>query len=211
MKFSTLTLCLIGAAIAGITSAQNVVEVEEDRYLSLVDDTSMSMSMPIAEEVVVEEETTPWKVKPKPFPSNYRLLTSMDPSDEDTIYGYTFAVAGEDASLTSHTVSGVSDEDSTLYFKLQDMGTCNRYTETSFQVSRFNVFDYDEGDDATDFFGREKSVDFFPTVIQKTICWKAPAKHHINEGVPRYHRLILQILNEQLTDNYINDWVYDGK
>jgi len=127
MKLSTLSLCLIvGAAIVGITSAQNVVEVEEDRYLSLVDDTSMSMSMPkpIAEEVVVEEETTPWKVKPKPFPSNYRLLTSMDPSDEDTIYGYTFAVAGEDASLTSHTVSGVSDEDSTLYFKLQEMGTC---------------------------------------------------------------------------------------
>ena len=159
MKLSTLSLCLIGAAIVGITSAQNVVEVEEDRYLSLVDDTSMSMSMPIAEEVV-EEETTPWKVKPKPFPSNYRLLTNMDPSDEDTIYGYTFAVAGEDASLTSHTVSGVSDEDSTLYFKLQEMGTCARDTETSFQVSQFNVFDYD---DATE-------EDFFPTVIQKTIC-----------------------------------------
>jgi len=77
-------------------------------------------------------------------------------------------------------------------------------TETSFQVSRFNVFDYDGYDDATE-------EDFFPTVIQKTICWKAPAKHYITEGVPAYHRLILQILNEQLTDNYINDWVYDGK
>jgi len=151
----------------------------------------------------VEEDTesaddgadSPWRVSPQPLPPNYKLTVSLDPSNEDSIYAYTFAVAGEDASITSHTGSENSDEDDpVLYFKVENLYCDPTDTvPTSFMTSKFQVLDSDS-----------------PTLTKtERLCWKAPVGYYINEGNPNVHRLILQIYRETLNDPDIK-WEYDG-
>ena len=79
---------------------------------------------------------------------------------------YTFAVAGNDASIISHA-TGRDDEDddldTVLYFAM-DRISCdpNADVPTSFMTAKFNVYDFDD------------NVDF---IKQKTVCWKAPSKY----------------------------------
>lgn len=83
-----------------------------------------------------------WSVRPQPLPANYKLTATVNPSDEDSIFAYTVAVAGEDASITSHTGSDNSDEDDpVLYYDIYS-GTCdvNKTVPTSFMTSKFQVW-----------------------------------------------------------------------
>ena len=74
---------------------------------------------------------------------------------------YTFAVAGNDASITSHSASEDEgdDSDTVLYFDM-DYTSCDPSADvpTSFMTAKFNYFD--------------DNVD----IKQKTVCWKAPSK-----------------------------------
>ena len=76
---------------------------------------------------------------------------------------YTFAVAGNDASIISHATGreGKDDDfDSVLYFTM-DQVSCdpNADVPTSFMTAKFNI-----AEDSTNF-------------DQKTVCWKAPSKY----------------------------------
>ena len=75
---------------------------------------------------------------------------------------YTFAVAGNDASIISHATGreGKEDDlDTVLYFTM-DSPSCdpNADVPTSFMTAKFNYFD--------------DNMD----INQKTVCWKAPSK-----------------------------------
>jgi len=77
---------------------------------------------------------------------------------------YTFAVAGNDASITSHATGREDKEDdfdSVLYFTM-DQVSCdpNADVPTSFMTAKFNYFE-----DNT----------WVPDDI-KTVCWNAPSK-----------------------------------
>ena len=76
---------------------------------------------------------------------------------------YTFAVAGNDASIISHATGRRDKEDdldTVLYFAM-DRITCdlNADVPTSFMTAKFNI-----AEDSTNF-------------NQKTVCWKAPSKY----------------------------------
>lgn len=211
MKFSTLSLCVVMAAgrVFGVSSES----IGVDRLLQDADNITATTSTPAIDSTVepelldeedvetVQEDTESaddsadfsWRVKPQMFPPNYKLTVRLDPSNEDSIFAYTFAVAGEDASITSHTGSENSDEDDpVLYFKI-DSPTCDpTYTEhTSFMTSKFQVLDSDS-----------------PTLTKtERLCWKAPVGYYITEGNPDSHRLILQIYRWTLSNP---DWEYDG-
>ena len=76
---------------------------------------------------------------------------------------YTFAVAGNDASIISHATGREDKEDdldTVLYFTM-DQVSCdpNADVPTSFMTAKFNI-----AEDSTNFY-------------QKTVCWKAPSKY----------------------------------
>ena len=76
---------------------------------------------------------------------------------------YTFAVAGNDASIISHA-TGREDKDDNLdtilYFTMNQV-SCdpNADVPTSFMTAKFNI-----AEDSTNF-------------DQKTVCWKVPSKY----------------------------------
>ena len=115
---------------------------------------------------------TPWRHEPKPLPDNFKLTASFDASNEDSKYAYTVAVAGEVASITSHTGSDNPDEnDPTLYFEnLSDPDGCNPANNepTSFMTAKFEVLN--------------KTA--FPLKIKTEstkMCWKAPGKFTLRQ------------------------------
>ena len=161
----------------------------------LIDENTGEVASPDEDEGTV----TPWRVQPKPMPANYVITAQVDPSDEDTRYAYTFAVAGEDASITSHAGSEDPDEDdSVLYFKLGYPDTCDvsETAPTSFMTSKFQV-------------PSQNSYPFRPYVPEKS-CWKAPAGYYISEGVPVSHKLIFQLFHYSLDPEKNEEWTYDG-
>ena len=85
---------------------------------------------------------------------------------------YTFAVAGNDASITSHSASEDEgdDSDTVLYFNM-DYTSCDPSADvpTSFMTAKFNYF-VPEGPDGT-------GAGTWATDDIKTVCWKAPSKY----------------------------------
>lgn len=84
---------------------------------------------------------------------------------------YTFAVAGNDASITSHSASEdeEDDPDTVLYFDM-DYSSCDPSANipTSFMTAKFNYFVPSGPDDTS---GNWATDDI------KTVCWKAPSKY----------------------------------
>ena len=84
---------------------------------------------------------------------------------------YTFAVAGNDASITSHSASEDEgdDSDTILYFNM-DYVSCDPSADvpTSFMTAKFNYF-VPSGPGGT---SGNWAIDDI-----KTVCWKAPSKY----------------------------------
>lgn len=204
MKLSILSLCIAAGSVLGdspITSsvgrllqdAENVTATAVD-----IDDAAVEPEPEVTAPAPADDvAVTPWRHKPGPLPDNYKLTTSFDSSDEDYIYAYTWQVAGQDVSITSHTDSEYPDEeDPVLYFKLSTQRT-SPYCEpsdavpTSFMTSKFEVFDSDS-----------------PTLTRtEKMCWKAPAGYFIPSR-PSVHKLIFQMFHHTLR-NPGTDWKYD--
>ena len=112
---------------------------------------------------------TPWRHEPKPLPDNFKLTAFFDASNEDSKYAYTVAVAGDVASITSHTGSDNPDEnDPTIYFEnLSNKYGCNPANNepNSFMTSKFQVFNK-----TSMMFGLDPKID------STKMCWKAPGK-----------------------------------
>ena len=118
----------------------------------------------------VSSTPTPWRWQPKPLPDNFKLTASFDASNEDSKYVYTVAVAGEVASITSHTGSDNPDEnDPTLYFETTQK-SCGPTTNEpkSFMTSKFQVFN------KTAFPLKTESI---------KMCWKAPGKSPCDNNI----------------------------
>jgi hypothetical protein len=161
----------------------------------LIDEITSEVASPDGDNGTV----TPWRVKPRPLPANYKLSATVNPSDEDSIFAYTIAVAGNDASITSNTGSDNPDEDDpVLYFKL-NQAKCdpNATAPTSFMTSKFQV-----AHDLANSSG-------LPTVTEKK-CWKAPSGYYISAGIPVSFRMIFQLLTYFLNPENDNLWTYDG-
>ena len=113
----------------------------------------------------VSTTTRPWRVQPKPLPENYKLTASFDASNEDSIYLYTVAVAGEVASITSHTGSDNPDKnDPTIYFMTNGVNDCGPTDDDephSFMTTSFQELDMSTTP---------------PKIVTTKMCWKAPGK-----------------------------------
>jgi hypothetical protein len=143
---------------------------------------------------------TPWRVKPQPLPANFVITAKFDSSDEDTVFAYTVAVAGNDASISPNTGSDNPvevEDDPVLYFKL-DQQTCdpNATAPTSFMTSKYQLPDVTKSSR-------------LPTVTEKK-CWKAPTGYYINTGIPTVHRKVFQLLTYFLNPEKNVLWTYDG-
>ncbi len=166
--------------LAGVMAVASGRMLQDENITSTLSNSSLIDEAADAEPELIDENTGDVEVafpyedeKPKPLPlyalpANYVIYARVNPSDGDSrIFAYTVAVAGEDASITSHTGSENPDEDDpVLYFKLKQPDTCdpNETAPTSFMTSKFQYPDPTTSPTLT-------------TALK--MCWKAPAGYYI--------------------------------
>lgn len=174
MRFSILPLLIAIGSVRGIEFTANEGNQNVTATPPFDDDTGNQTASDgtDGDSDTVSSTPTPWRWQPKPLPDNFKLTASFDASNEDSKYGYTVAVAGEVASITSHTGSDNPDEnDPTLYFEnLSNKYGCNSTNNEpiSFMTSKFQVFN------KTAFPLKTESI---------RMCWKAPGKSPCDNNI----------------------------
>jgi hypothetical protein len=187
--------------ITATSSTSFAIDEGEAQPELIFDENTGEVASPDEDEDNGADAITPWRVKPQPLPANYKLTARVRQSDQDSIFVYTVAVAGEDASITSHTGSDNPDEDDpVLYYDLNQPDTCDAdaTVPTSFMTSKFQVLDLDSPGNLP-----------LPTVTEK-MCWKAPTGYYISEGNPVVHKKIFQLYQYTVNPPYDTLWEYDG-